>query len=696
MHDGAASERPIIGVVLPWLGSADHVRILEGCRRVADAAGYTVVAFHAGYEGDHVSFDEAFGRSMGGGRRRTVAAWVVTNIFAISTWTEQQLAAGLPVVQISPSEALEGCQRVLPDNVGGAQLATAHLLSVGRRAVAFIGHLGNQDISGRYSGYCAALHAGSIAIERALTVSIDWRQDYWTARGGAEAVERLLASGVHFDALFAATDELAAGGITALLRAGRSIPGDVAVAGFDDALVARTTIPPITTVRQSFLELGERATELALRQVRGERVSSGIYYSPARLIVRQSTVGIVEEPADVARAALPLREQLIEILDARRSNLVVGIDQLVEQFAAAAAGDGKQTQQLLGDLLPVIGRSVDDQQQLAAALALLRDAAPPQSAARAAQLADRAMQQLLDNATRDGLRQQQLGMQVATDAGDIVVALMGASRNAMVALEWLTHSTVRAGYLFLASPEQRSHDGGALDLVGLFDPHRASQLHSGMRLAADLPLGAILASHPGQMVSVYLVTSGERFYGALVLAIDEGDRALISSTAGAWVTQIGARLAMDDLIASLQQSRDSLAHAYEQERALALTVSELACPIMPVSDGVLVLPLIGSIDSRRAAAIIDVLLTAIGTHAADTVVIDITGVPVVDTSVAGYLLRAIQAAKLLGTEVLLTGIRPEIAQTMVQLGVQGDQFLTRASLADGLAAALKRKGLAIR
>ncbi|MFN8566762.1 MAG: STAS domain-containing protein [Kouleothrix sp.] len=87
--------------------------------------------------------------------------------------------------------------------------------------------------------------------------------------------------------------------------------------------------------------------------------------------------------------------------------------------------------------------------------------------------------------------------------------------------------------------------------------------------------------------------------------------------------------------------------------------------MIPISDGLVAMPLIGTIDSKRAQQVIEALLSGVSAQRATTVIIDITGVQVIDTQVANALLRAAQAVKLLGAQVLLTGIRPEIAQTLV-------------------------------
>jgi len=119
-------------------------------------------------------------------------------------------------------------------------------------------------------------------------------------------------------------------------------------------------------------------------------------------------------------------------------------------------------------------------------------------------------------------------------------------------------------------------------------------------------------------------------------------------------------------------------------------IRELSTPVIPISEAVLILPLIGEIDSQRAQQILDAILDAIKEHRARVLIMDITGVPVVDTQVAHHLLQATQAAKLLGATAILVGITPEIAQTMVQLGVDFSQIITKSTLQASLEYAHER------
>lgn len=115
---------------------------------------------------------------------------------------------------------------------------------------------------------------------------------------------------------------------------------------------------------------------------------------------------------------------------------------------------------------------------------------------------------------------------------------------------------------------------------------------------------------------------------------------------------------------------------------------ELSSPLIPISDNVVIVPLIGTIDNMRAQQMMEILLEGVARHQAELVILDITGVPVVDTQVAQAFIQAAQAVRLLGAQVMITGIQPQIAQTLVHLGVDLSSIQTRGRLQDGIAAAL--------
>ena len=134
--------------------------------------------------------------------------------------------------------------------------------------------------------------------------------------------------------------------------------------------------------------------------------------------------------------------------------------------------------------------------------------------------------------------------------------------------------------------------------------------------------------------------------------------------------------------------RDTIA----QQRA---TISELQTPVIEVWEGILALPIVGSVDTARAQEMNEALLERIVETGSEIVLLDITGVPVVDTAVARHLLETVSAARLLGADVLIVGLSSRTAMTLVQLGIDLSHVTTRATLAKGLALAFDRLGLAV-
>jgi len=124
----------------------------------------------------------------------------------------------------------------------------------------------------------------------------------------------------------------------------------------------------------------------------------------------------------------------------------------------------------------------------------------------------------------------------------------------------------------------------------------------------------------------------------------------------------------------------------------ATAMLELSTPVIRLWEGVIAVPLIGTLDSARTQLVMEKLLETLVATGADHAVLDITGVPTVDTEVAQHLLKTVSAARLLGAECIISGIRPQVAQTIVSLGIEFGDIATKATLADALAHALRRTG----
>ncbi len=146
---------------------------------------------------------------------------------------------------------------------------------------------------------------------------------------------------------------------------------------------------------------------------------------------------------------------------------------------------------------------------------------------------------------------------------------------------------------------------------------------------------------------------------------------------------------LEEEIAERKHLEEQLKDTVEKLRT---NQQELSTPVVQIWDRVLALPLIGVVDSHRAQNIMETLLRRIVETQSEMVILDITGVSSIDTQVANHLIKIIRAAKLLGAECVITGIRPKVAQTMIQLGLDMESFPTRRNLRDGLIYGLKKLG----
>ncbi len=187
----------------------------------------------------------------------------------------------LPVVYGGRPLNAEPAWYVDADNRGGARLAAEHLIGIGRRRIATLtGALDTYVGAARLQGFQDALAVAGLG--PGLVEVGDF-----TEVSGAEAMSRLLAAEPAVDAVFAASDSMAAGALRVLKAAGRAVPGDVAVVGFDDSLIARYTSPPLTTVSQPIRQLGSEMAKMLVSLIDGE--PAGPLILPTRLVLRESS-----------------------------------------------------------------------------------------------------------------------------------------------------------------------------------------------------------------------------------------------------------------------------------------------------------------------------------------------------------------------------------------------------------------------
>ncbi|MEU5112709.1 LacI family DNA-binding transcriptional regulator [Streptomyces longwoodensis] len=220
---------------------------------------------------------------------RYITAGHVDGVLLVSSHSgdpvaEELRGAGVPLVQCGKPMGLRSkVSYVAADDRDGARDMVRHLLSLGRRRIGVVnGPLDTPGGVDRLAGYQEVLTEAGLPVDERLVVT----GDYSRASGEAGA-ERLLAQAPDLDALFVASDLMAQGALTALRRAGRRVPEDVSVGGFDDSTAATEAVPALTTVRQPYDRISAEMVRLLLAQIAGEEPAAVIL--PTELVLRDST-----------------------------------------------------------------------------------------------------------------------------------------------------------------------------------------------------------------------------------------------------------------------------------------------------------------------------------------------------------------------------------------------------------------------
>lgn len=282
-----------IGVVLPDVHGDFFSEVIRGIDGAARRASYHILV-----SGSHSDRDEML-EVLDAMHGRVDALIVMAPDVSVAT-LNQALPADLPLVLLNSSAADRDTLTV--DNYGGAAAMMAHLHSLGHRRIAFIkGPPGNVDARERLRGY-------RTFTRRDATTQVRELEGDFTERSGYEAMRSVLGRGPMPQAIFAANDSMAVGALSALAEAGLQVPGDVAVAGFDDIPIARFVTPPLTTIRVNIEELGRRAfasvfaaiEQPVRRQALRERLS-------ATLIVRKSCGASIHQSNPVAKQQIRRR-----------------------------------------------------------------------------------------------------------------------------------------------------------------------------------------------------------------------------------------------------------------------------------------------------------------------------------------------------------------------------------------------------
>ncbi len=238
------------------------------------------------------------------------------------------------------------------------------------------------------------------------------------------------------------------------------------------------------------------------------------------------------------------------------------------------------------------------------------------------------------------------------------------------------HETARQSREFLSGVRSALQHDGSANVAG-------SAWNSVREFLNNFSSARAKAGFTSTETALFIFSLKQPLFSALRAEFGQDANALADET---WrATELLDSLGLITAEAS-QKSREDMISRQQQE------LLELSTPVVQLWDGVLALPLIGTLDSSRTQVVMQNLLDAIVKTRSDFAIIDITGVPVVDTLVAQHLLKTVAAARLMGAECLISGIRPQIAQTIIHLGVDLAGVVTKATLADAFAIALRRIG----
>jgi LacI family transcriptional regulator len=267
----------MVAVMLPDITNPFFSELVKGVQSAAFRQGLTTLICNT-------ESDPALERRYLDGLLASQVSYILVVGLTLDNDTVQDYAeAGLTFIALDRPLLNSSPVLVQSDNRGGGALAVHHLIELDHRRIAHIAGPGDVALSAdRLQGYRDALRAAEIEIDDALLVESDFSE-----QGGARAFEELDRRGGDFTAVFAADDLIAMGALSAAVQSGRSVPRDLSLVGFDDVLYARFTSPPLTTVRQDAMAMGERAVRVIVTPA-AER-PTGTVVLPVSLVIRGST-----------------------------------------------------------------------------------------------------------------------------------------------------------------------------------------------------------------------------------------------------------------------------------------------------------------------------------------------------------------------------------------------------------------------
>ncbi|WP_437735694.1 substrate-binding domain-containing protein [Sorangium sp. So ce1335] len=687
----------VIGVASLFCDNSFNAAVFAGMHRAARERGYKLLVYYG-------SPRTALERGLG---LHHIAGWIA---MYSTDGLEELTSGGAPAVIFCAPAFDPRCPVVRAENHESIRRLVDHLVGLGRRRIAYIGKATSGDFVERGAAFDEALRARGLEADLNLLSSFHECSILYAEKRLGELLDR---DGRFCDAIVAGNDEMAIGAIRAIQARGYRVPGDIAVVGFDDISLAQHCEPPLTTMRQSPELLGLMAVELLAGLLAGRPPPRPVTRVPAELVVRRSCGSAAWD------AGLLAPEELDAPGGDWQRDLAWRLNAVLEGAAPAPPGDrplvwpeaeviarglgaalaGAEPPEVAelerafdgavehSDRIEVLLAVVGQIEETAAALA---GGSAPAGAAGAVETflgrARLAQQRALAASERRGAR----SIERLVRANMAITGLL-ASRQVCTddRLGWLKHTAVRVGCLALWA-DDRGPAGRELilDSVHTGDPGVAALVGRRYKAGHFPPpelFDAAAPDEPGGHVVLVPVAGAQRDWGTLVLGgLYTESFADNLQPLSMWVSLLVAAFEHHAMEDALHAERDMLAAAYERERALSSTVRELGCPVIPLLPGVLLISLTGAIDASRAQQITEAVLSGVAREGARWVLLDVTGVPLVDADTAAALVQTAQATRLLGARVSLVGVGPAMAQRMVSLGIE----LQGISIFQSLAAAI--------
>ncbi|MDO8108083.1 EAL domain-containing protein [Isoptericola sp. b441] len=549
--------RPTVLVLSPSTGRGYFGEVLSGvAQSLAEQDGRMVIVqtlalgLHGENQGALPDFHLPVGWELADAAIAVVGA--VPDLYLTSLQ-----AAGVPVVTVSTRQGGDPTPCVMPDNEAGAAAAVEHLVAHGHRRIGFAGNFAQADIVARHRSYAAALAA------HGLVPGEPYRIPDNEELGGTRAAEAFLADPARPSAILLATDRNALTFLHEVRAAGVRVPQDVAVVGFDDAEAAAFSRPPLTSVRQSFHDVGRRAGDLALSAARGRPVDGGDHLVPAQLVPRESCGCDADRPgqAPVPRSAgqvpaVTLAGALAMTPRLSRRAAQEHAQTLTTAFTEALGGSAQERRKALATLTCVLRDLELSPPALRGVVRLLHEQMPAQTSDAAAAAVARTLSTLEAGSfvAEHVASERDFADQFAVDTG-----LHGTDAPDPRSLAWLAPTRVRAAVLGLW---EDGVEGGPVTVAGVHDAdgRMPDLLGTSVSTHRFPPVELRQLAEPAQaeVCVVVPVRTPTRPWGLLAL-VARIETASARETFHHWATLLGAALDQRELQEGL--------HAFEQRYA---------------------------------------------------------------------------------------------------------------------------------